>query len=65
KNEDYFRTSLLVFSRGRMKRKTPMSPSPFQNFRATPDGGHLASTYLAGTSPAYAAVLRWNRVSNL
>ncbi|GBL85895.1 hypothetical protein AVEN_63211-1 [Araneus ventricosus] len=34
-------------------------------FRATPEGKHLAPTDLACTRLAYTAVLQWNRVSNL
>ncbi|GBM29351.1 hypothetical protein AVEN_175989-1 [Araneus ventricosus] len=35
------------------------------NFLAIPAGRHLAPTDLACTRPAYTAVFRWKRVSNL
>ncbi|GBM57777.1 hypothetical protein AVEN_90947-1 [Araneus ventricosus] len=48
-----------------MTRTTHELPAPSLSFRTIPAGGHLAPTDLACTRPAYTAVLRWNRDSNL
>ncbi|GBL80633.1 hypothetical protein AVEN_225303-1 [Araneus ventricosus] len=46
---------------------TPLLGGPRQcgYFCTTPAGGHLVPTDLTCTRPAYTAVLRWNRVSDL
>ncbi|GBM46773.1 hypothetical protein AVEN_6054-1 [Araneus ventricosus] len=36
---------LVFLNRGQMTRTTPVMASPSPNFRATPMGGHLATTY--------------------
>ncbi|GBL85810.1 hypothetical protein AVEN_63149-1 [Araneus ventricosus] len=55
----------VILNCGRMTRTTPETALASPNFRATPAGRHLASTDFTCTRPAYTAVFRWNRVSNL
>ncbi|GBM21723.1 hypothetical protein AVEN_118259-1 [Araneus ventricosus] len=48
-----------------MRRTTPAPASSFPNFRAAFSKGHLTRTDIMCTRPAYTAVLRSYRVSNL
>ncbi|GBO15856.1 hypothetical protein AVEN_229143-1 [Araneus ventricosus] len=48
-----------------MTRATPVLAPPSPNFRATPTGERLATTYDLACNAPYTADLQWNRVSNL
>ncbi|GBM29908.1 hypothetical protein AVEN_246467-1 [Araneus ventricosus] len=44
-HEGYLGTDLVILNRGQMTRTTPELAPPSPNFRATPTGGRLATTY--------------------
>ncbi|GBN57575.1 hypothetical protein AVEN_17322-1, partial [Araneus ventricosus] len=44
-HEGYLGTDLVILNQGQMTRTTPELAPPSPNFRATPTGGRLVTTY--------------------
>ncbi|GBM42142.1 hypothetical protein AVEN_99061-1 [Araneus ventricosus] len=65
KHEGYFGTDFVIWNRRQMTTTTPELASPLRASAPHQRECMLVPTDLAYIRPAYTAVLRWNRVSNL